>query len=516
MKKQTDQRGVLLLIALVMTMVLLVASSILTTIVIREARVSGLVDQGITAFYGTESSVESAMYQIFKLGSDPVTLDGTTGSSQSGGTWSRSAKNTTDEFIFDVLVPGDQKELVIYNTDNPAQASNVSGLQLNWSSGDGIQYQTATWDGASLTPGTSGTISGVTSGTISLSGGVHQVLLSATQTVTDLTITTIPNGTMVTIPVTVTVLGEYQGSEQAVELVLPVPAPWNAPAAICGNSTIETGEQCDDGNTTDGDGCDSSCQNEAPGAICGNTIVETGEQCDDGNTTNGDGCDSSCQNEGATCGNGAVEVPEVCDDGDAGNSGTCNATCTALTTCGDSVVQTPNGNPGTNEQCDDGNTTDGDGCDSTCQDEPAAAVCGNNITEPGEECDGTDYIIDGQYAPHAQNVCSGSCTYNTCFDAVFSNASMGLNAVTPAFPAPWSYYTSNSYPTVNGVLYDNPTMTSQISGSCTSNCSGYTADSPASLFIGPTIWRYDQLGEWDQISPPPPLVRYSGSVRFCI
>jgi len=42
----------------------------------------------------------------------------------------------------------------------------------------------------------------------------------------------------------------------------------------CGNGTVETGEQCDDGNTVDGDGCSSTCQNEAidptnpPGGCC--------------------------------------------------------------------------------------------------------------------------------------------------------------------------------------------------------------------------------------------------------
>ena len=35
-----------------------------------------------------------------------------------------------------------------------------------------------------------------------------------------------------------------------------------AVAAICGNSIIETGEQCDDGNTNSGDGCSSTCQTE--------------------------------------------------------------------------------------------------------------------------------------------------------------------------------------------------------------------------------------------------------------
>lgn len=32
-------------------------------------------------------------------------------------------------------------------------------------------------------------------------------------------------------------------------------------------------------------------------AICGNTVVDAGEQCDDGNTANGDGCSNQCQTE---------------------------------------------------------------------------------------------------------------------------------------------------------------------------------------------------------------------------
>jgi cysteine-rich repeat protein len=31
--------------------------------------------------------------------------------------------------------------------------------------------------------------------------------------------------------------------------------------------------------------------------VCGNGVVEAGEQCDDGNTTSGDGCSSTCQKE---------------------------------------------------------------------------------------------------------------------------------------------------------------------------------------------------------------------------
>lgn len=40
--------------------------------------------------------------------------------------------------------------------------------------------------------------------------------------------------------------------------VVPPPAP------VCGNGQLETGEQCDDGNTANGDGCSANCQTEAP------------------------------------------------------------------------------------------------------------------------------------------------------------------------------------------------------------------------------------------------------------
>ena len=48
---------------------------------------------------------------------------------------------------------------------------------------------------------------------------------------------------------------------------------------------------------------------EAP--VCGNSIIESGEQCDDGNTDSGDGCSSTCQTEAAPPGNGGVAITPV-------------------------------------------------------------------------------------------------------------------------------------------------------------------------------------------------------------
>ena len=61
----------------------------------------------------------------------------------------------------------------------------------------------------------------------------------------------------------------------------------------CHNGTLERGEECDDGNATDGDGCDRNCTVTR----CGNGFQTTDEECDDGNIMDGDGCSARCLNE---------------------------------------------------------------------------------------------------------------------------------------------------------------------------------------------------------------------------
>jgi cysteine-rich repeat protein len=61
---------------------------------------------------------------------------------------------------------------------------------------------------------------------------------------------------------------------------------------ICGNTVVEMGEDCDDGNMDDSDDCVAMCK----AAECGDTFLQTGvEECDDGNPTDNDGCSSTCK-----------------------------------------------------------------------------------------------------------------------------------------------------------------------------------------------------------------------------
>jgi cysteine-rich repeat protein len=72
------------------------------------------------------------------------------------------------------------------------------------------------------------------------------------------------------------------------------------------------------------DGLDNNCNGQIdeggvcpPTPVCGNHILESGEQCDDGNTINGDGCSSNCTIEQPTCENQCANGQRQCitDDG---------------------------------------------------------------------------------------------------------------------------------------------------------------------------------------------------------
>ena len=58
-----------------------------------------------------------------------------------------------------------------------------------------------------------------------------------------------------------------------------VPALAGPPMMVCGDGMVEGGEECDDGNLVDGDGCSANCTIE-PGASCNETFTMCGFSCD--------------------------------------------------------------------------------------------------------------------------------------------------------------------------------------------------------------------------------------------
>ncbi len=153
----------------------------------------------------------------------------------------------------------------------------------------------------------------------------------------------------------------------------------NGSCPDCGNTVVDSGEECDDGNNISGDGCTAACLDE----FCGDGVVNDNgaEQCDNGaanSDTTPDSCRTDCRNP--SCGDGVVDLGEECDDANTDETDGCTSQCTS---CG-------NGTASGLEQCDDGNNVAGDCCSPACTFEVYGSACtgppSSQCTAPG--CDG--------------------------------------------------------------------------------------------------------------------------------
>ncbi len=154
-----------------------------------------------------------------------------------------------------------------------------------------------------------------------------------------------------------------------------------ADTLLCGNGQLNGGEECDDGNRRDIDGCSAVCRRET--GSCGDGIVEAllDEQCEPSlhDPTLPFRCDpKTCRFASRFCGNGKVNPGEQCDLGDRNADQPsqnpfqdCRTDC-SRPRCGDGIQDSL-------ETCDDGNRVEGDGCSKLCQRTPGAGGSGSSV-----------------------------------------------------------------------------------------------------------------------------------------
>ncbi|MCA9686508.1 MAG: DUF4215 domain-containing protein, partial [Myxococcales bacterium] len=135
----------------------------------------------------------------------------------------------------------------------------------------------------------------------------------------------------------------------------PTPSDTDTGGSVCGDGTIDEGEECDNGpDNGDDQACTASCKH----AICGDGLVLADiEECDSG--VESADCDEDCTFP--TCGDGIVNelAGETCDDGNLDPTDQCTDQC-LLATCGDGILNI-------GEECDDGNLDPDDDCTADCK-----------------------------------------------------------------------------------------------------------------------------------------------------
>ena len=150
--------------------------------------------------------------------------------------------------------------------------------------------------------------------------------------------------------------------------------------------------------------------------VCGDGELDASEQCDDGNTADGDGCSATCQTEGAVCSDGNIGVGEVCD---CGNDGICSSGELNGETC---VSQGFDGGfLGCSPECDSFDT-------GVC----SSAVCGNGIIEGTEECDSHGFN-QPPCSPLLGDMSCQSCEGSTCTFTTFTRAPLQPPALPPTY-----------------------------------------------------------------------------------
>ena len=194
-----------------------------------------------------------------------------------------------------------------------------------------------------------------------------------------------------------TLINDTDTSNNTSTHTFTIPTLW-----VCGDGVVNPWETCDDGNAVDDDACSNACI----ATVCGDGVVNNGEACDDGNADDTDGCSNTCTVP--VCGDGVVAWTETCDDGNSSDSDNCKNDCTA-NICGDGVVNT------LTETCDDGNMDDTDGCysaGSTAWTPCSFTSCGDTIVQAPNGYWDIEACDEGA----ASDSCQATCIPATCGD----------------------------------------------------------------------------------------------------
>lgn len=151
------QRGITLVMALLLTSAVIASSLIVASILVRELRLTDNMRQSLVAYYGAESGLESALYEYYQDGGNISTVAGTAGAVAD---WSISSGGNTSETLETTLARETSQEIPLYEVVDPFTPFDVQTITISWASRtdvpENIEYTFLTKPASGLTPGPRG------------------------------------------------------------------------------------------------------------------------------------------------------------------------------------------------------------------------------------------------------------------------------------------------------------------------------------------------------------------------
>jgi cysteine-rich repeat protein len=185
----------------------------------------------------------------------------------------------------------------------------------------------------------------------------------------------------------------------------------NCISASCGDGQTQTGEECDDGNVDDTDGCTKLCKFTCLSSDPTRDCTATGDECAGTN---------KCDDIKHTCTGG---TPLADNAPCKSNTGYCAGGVCTTAQCGNSKPE-----PG--EECDDGNTVDTDGCTKLCKFTCTSATqCSDNNSCTTDTCTAQHTCANPPDATKNGAACTGASGAGTCNNGACVPASCGDGTV---------------------------------------------------------------------------------------
>lgn len=135
MKKQDKnfrQRGITLVMALLLTSAVIASSLIVASILVRELRLTDNMRQSLVAYYGAESGLESILYSYYK---ENGSLEPPGGAVGLVADWRISTDGNSAEVLKIDLPWETSQEIPLYKVDKPDDVFPVAKIEINLSPG---------------------------------------------------------------------------------------------------------------------------------------------------------------------------------------------------------------------------------------------------------------------------------------------------------------------------------------------------------------------------------------------